>query len=172
MTPAPSIIPTVETERLILRAPRREDFDAYDAFYSDVRSIFVGGPRTRFENWFTFLALPGHWALMGFGYWMIELRETGQVIGSAGIIQHLDWPEPELGWQLFEGFEGHGYATEAAIAARKWAAAQGMAPLVSFVPIPNDRSAMLAQRIGCQHQGTWESPFGILNVWRHPQETA
>ena len=40
-------IPTLETDRLILRAPKAEDFEAYAAFCASPRSAGVGGPYNR-----------------------------------------------------------------------------------------------------------------------------
>lgn len=162
-----TLAPTLTTDRLTLRAPREGDFDAYAAFYGSERSRPVGGPQPRFESWIAFLALPGHWALRGYGYWMVEDR-AGALVGSVGIIKHDGWPAPELGWQIFEGFEGEGYATEAAISARDWAARQGMGELLSFVAPDNTRSLATAARLGAQKIGEADSPFGPVTVWLHP----
>ena len=38
----------------------------------------------------------GQWALRGYGMWAVEEIDGGRFIGSVGIFQPLDWPEPEL----------------------------------------------------------------------------
>ena len=48
--PLPSI-PTLETERLVLRAPGIGDFEPFAAFYASERSKFVGGPLDREGAW-------------------------------------------------------------------------------------------------------------------------
>jgi RimJ/RimL family protein N-acetyltransferase len=59
------------------------------------------------------------------------------------------FPEKELGWLLYEGFEGKGYATEAARAMRDWAFGPGgLASLVSYFDPENARSMAVAQRLG------------------------
>jgi RimJ/RimL family protein N-acetyltransferase len=60
------------------------------------------------------------WCLEGAGHWVIERRD-GITIGVTGISHPSYYPEPEMGWALYDGFEGQGYATEAASAARDWA---------------------------------------------------
>ena len=45
------MIPTLQTQRLILRAPRQGDFDTFAAFYAGPRASFVGGPLTRELAW-------------------------------------------------------------------------------------------------------------------------
>ncbi|MDO5704342.1 MAG: GNAT family N-acetyltransferase [Paracoccus sp. (in: a-proteobacteria)] len=163
-----TVTPTIETERLTLRQARIEDFEIHNEFYSSERSHFVGGPRDRLENWFTFLALPGHWVVRGYGYWMVDERSSGRLIGAVGIIKHDGWPAPELGWQLFSG-QGNGYAYEAATAARNWSATQGIKELISLISPDNARSISLAQRLGASKVGEGDSPFGPIAVWLHPK---
>ncbi|MDO5646961.1 GNAT family N-acetyltransferase [Paracoccus sp. (in: a-proteobacteria)] len=164
--------PTIHSERLTLRAVREDDFDIFAEFMADDRSSFVGGPRDRFESWILFIANPGHWAMRGYGYWMIEETASGRLLGTCGIIKHDGWPAPELGWQLFNGCEGHGYAREAAIAARDWAAAQGMDQLISFIAPDNTRSLALAAKLDAMQMGEGDSPFGPMTVWLHPKGNA
>jgi RimJ/RimL family protein N-acetyltransferase len=61
----------------------------------------------------------GHWPLRGYGMWACAMADSGSFVGSIGIFQPLDWPEPELAYSLDRPFWGHGFATEAAAAARK-----------------------------------------------------
>ena len=52
--------PELTTARLLLRPPRREDFDAYAAFMADERSArFVGGVQSRPVAWRGFISLAG-----------------------------------------------------------------------------------------------------------------
>ena len=61
------------------------------------------------------------------------------------------FPEKELGWMLYEGFEGQGYATEAATALRDWAFdTLGLESLVSYFHPENHRSMAVAKRLGGQ----------------------
>ncbi|MFC3118814.1 GNAT family N-acetyltransferase [Jhaorihella thermophila] len=118
MTPS---IPTLETPRLILRAPRAEDFPPFAEFYASDRASFVGGPLTPEGSWRMLAMEIGHWALKGFGRWIAETRDTGEPVGLIGLFAPEGWPEPEIGWDLFNGHEGRGYATEAALHARAYA---------------------------------------------------
>src|SRR6185436_8398192 len=80
------LIPTVETERLILREHRLSDFDAYAALWRDpVVTRFIGGrARSREESWVRFLRHAGMWHHIGFGFWAIEEKASGSLIGEAG----------------------------------------------------------------------------------------
>lgn len=63
---------------------------------------------------------------MGFGYWAIEERETGQFIGELGFANFRRdmtpslGDTPELGWALLSSHHRKGYATEALLAAIQW----------------------------------------------------
>ena len=47
---------------------------------------FIGGkPFTREEVWARILRYVGHWTLMGFGFWAIEEKATGDFIGEVGL---------------------------------------------------------------------------------------
>lgn len=164
-------VPVVRTERLILREPRVADLDAVAAFAASPRADFVGGPMTRFESWRNILMICGHWVTRGYGYWTVEEQATGRVVGRIGVHNHEEkWPEPELGWQVFDGFEGKGYAYEAAMAARAQAGRMGLGPLISLVAPENLRSRQLAQRMGA----VVEREITLLDkqvlMYRHPAE--
>ena len=110
-------VPVLQTARLTLREPRAADFSAMLAFNDSPRSRFVGGGRDRQWVWRGLLANIGLWALRGYGFFSVDTKQ-GDFIGRVGVIFHDGWDEPELGWHLYDGFEGQGYAAEAALAAR------------------------------------------------------
>ncbi|MFQ6547267.1 GNAT family N-acetyltransferase [Aestuariibius sp. 2305UL40-4] len=143
-------IPTLETDRLILRAPREADFAPFAAFYADgSASSSVGGPMEMREAWRRFTADMGHWAFKGFGWWTLD-DGTGP-IGTCGIHAPPSHEEPELGWLLFARGRGRGYATEAARAARDWwmESFQGGQPRLTSNILPgNTASEAVARRLG------------------------
>jgi len=145
-------IPTLETERLSLRAFREEDVIAFFELSQDLDVVRYVGERklpTRQEVWRAIAAWIGHWALRGYGQWAIEERESGQLIGRAGIINPADWPGPEVGYLLGRAWWGRGYATEAARAAMDWGFEQiGFAALLSLIDPDNHASIAVATRLG------------------------
>jgi RimJ/RimL family protein N-acetyltransferase len=142
-------IPTLTTERLILRPPVFADFAAMEALLTSPRSRYMGGPYNTFAAWGLFCHDVGSWQLFGHGALMIDLRETGECVGQVGINHGPLFPEKELGWLLYEGHEGRGYALEAARALRDWAfGARGLPTLVSYVDPANSRSIGVAERLG------------------------
>lgn len=170
MTALAPHIPVIETDRLILRGPRESDWDAMAAFGLSERSKWVGGPLTAYQSWGALLAGIGHWVLRGYGMWMLEHRETGRTAGRVGMIFNAGWDEPELGWHIYDGFEGQGLAHEAAQAARDFAAReQGLDGVISYINPANTRSVRLAERLGAVHErdGTLMEVHQV-RVYRHP----
>ena len=163
-------IPTLETERLILRAPAEKDFAAEAAFYASDASSFVGGPKRPDETWRMLCALVGHWAFRGFGLWAVEHKPTGAYLGKVGLWFPANWPEREVGWSLVPGAWGHGYATEAALAARAHAYdTLGWDTAISVIDPENTASQAVARRLGAAFETTHEHPvYGTLHIWRHP----
>ncbi|QBY01542.1 N-acetyltransferase [Rhodophyticola sp. CCM32] len=174
MTAAGIHIPTLATERLTLRAPRRSDFEAYAAFRGSDRASFVGGPNTRIDAWQQFCALTGQWVLLGYGRWIMADKDSDQPLGVVGLHHPVEWPEPEIAWSVFADGEGRGLAFEAARASRAFAyGTLGWTTLVSCVDPENTRSLALAKRLGCTPDGAFQhDAFGTLPIWRHPAAEA
>lgn len=162
-------IPTLETERLILRAPAAADFDAVAQFYASDRAKFVGGPATAAQSWRTLASEIGHWALRGYGRWSVEEASSGKLCGIIGLWNPHGWPEAEIGWDLMAGFEGNGYATEAALAARSYAYdVLGRDTIISLVAPENNGSRNVAKRMGATFEAMFQhEKFGALEIWRH-----
>ena len=124
----PSEIPILETPRLRLRGHRVDDFDACCALWADPEVVrhTTGKPQTREEVWARLLRYIGHWELLGYGFWALEEKASGNFIGEVGFADFkrtLDPPlgdTPEIGWVLVPGAHGKGYATEAVRAAIVW----------------------------------------------------
>lgn len=168
----PLPIPVLTTERLILREPRESDFAAMLAFNDSARSGFVGGGRDRQWVWRGLLANIGHWAMRGYGFYSVDTK-AGDFIGRVGVIYHDGWEEPELAWHLYDGFEGHGYAMEAALAARAdYHARITRQPPISYIDVTNTRSEALALRLGAVLEKTLNDEQGHDHVYRHPAPEA
>ncbi len=121
-------IPTIETERLVLRPYRRDDFERYAVLFADgAVTRFIGGvPFSREQAWTRFLRQVGMWHYFGFGFFAVEEKGHG-FIGEAGfhdlhrVISPTLEGTMETGWALSPHAHGRGYATEAVGAALGWA---------------------------------------------------
>ncbi len=111
----------------------------------------------------------------GFGLWALELRESGQFVGFAGLaVPEFDvhfMPAVEVGWRLARSAWGNGYATEAGRAALEfgfeWA---GLSEIVSFTTAANLRSRAVMERLGMTHDSADDFEHPALPSG-HPQRT-
>ena len=143
-------IPTLETERLILRAYDEDtDFDRLAEFFASDRSKYFGGPIGRGDAWRMAAQNAGHWVLRGYGYWAVEEKFSGDFCGLVGLYNPEDWPEAELAWLLTADKEGKGIAFEAARRARTYTyGVLGWKTLTSCIEPENAPSIRLAARLG------------------------
>lgn len=163
-------IPRLNTERLILRPPVVADFPAYEALWASGRSAYMGGPYDTFGAWGLFCHDVACWTLFGHGALMIELVDGGECVGQIGINHGPLFAEKEMGWLLYPGHEGKGYAAEAARAMRDWAfTAGGLDTLVSYVDPANARSIAVAERLGAVRDPDAPRPDPEDLVYRHPR---
>ena len=59
--------------------------------------------------------LAGVWTIRGYGYWAVELKETGELIGRVGAWFPIWYPEIEVGWLIARELWGRGFASEAGV---------------------------------------------------------
>jgi RimJ/RimL family protein N-acetyltransferase len=102
-------------------------------------------------------AQEGWWA------WVVIRRDTGQCVGSVGLGGP---PDAEgavvMGYATYPGFEGHGFATEAAQGLLQWALQQpGVKRVAATIPPWNEQSVRIAEKIGMQRVGAmWDEEVG------------
>lgn len=160
--------PTLETERLVLRPMRIDDWPDYRDLMMSERARFMGGPHTQETAWGMFCHDVAQWPLMDHGALMIEDNSSGACLGQVGINHGPLFPEHELGWLVYEAAEGRGYAFEAASAFRDWARDVRRLPsLVSYMDADNRRSASLAERLGAALDPRAPRPDPKDLVYRH-----
>jgi RimJ/RimL family protein N-acetyltransferase len=148
-TSRPRALPTLDTERLTLRAPRREDAKAIATLANDLRIA---------EN---LLRLPHPYGLAdaerfiasanaGEGETEFLITRGTTVLGACGVGSR-DGEQPEIGYWLGVAFWGRGYATEAARALIDHAFADlGYDALVAGARVSNPASRRVLQKCGFQ----------------------
>lgn len=160
------------TQRLILRKPIASDLEPFTAFATSDRAGFVGGGADKDEGHaFRMLgAITGHWELRGYGLFIACERESGRPVASVGPWCPAGWPEPEIGWSVWdERDEGKGYACEAAEAVIAHVFRDlGWTTTVSYIDPDNARSIALAERLGAAPDPGAARPHKGDLVYRHP----
>ena len=164
-------IPTLTTDRLRLRAFRASDLDAYAAMQANpevMRYLITGRPSPPVEVWRTMATFLGQWALRGYGMWACEKVNGSAFIGSVGVFQPLDWPEPEIAYSLDRPFWRQGFATEAAAAVREWLFEHFRLPrAASFIRPDNHASKRVAERLGAVYERLFELRGSTYEYWVH-----
>jgi len=160
----------LETERLILRIFRLEDFSYIHEYYSDPECAKYTSrrPLDEGESWKSMAALVGHWRLHNYGSYALEEKSLQRVIGIAGLDYPIDWPEPEIQWGLVRQFWGKGYACEAARAVKKMA--DEYLPdlsLISLIHPENHNSSNLAKSLGAVFEKDYFFRNDTWHIYRH-----
>lgn len=156
---SPSIAPVLETERLTLRGHRLDDFPDCAAMWADPAVVrHIGGkPLPAEDVWAKLLRNVGHWALLGFGYWVVRERETGRFVGEVGLMEARREVTPSLvgapehGWALASWAHGRGFATEAVRATLAWVEAS-LGPRRTVCLIDPDNTASIHVAVKCGYR--------------------
>ncbi len=167
----PLVPESIETPRLILRQFRDSDWSGLLDYLSDpvaVRFTFVEplaeeGAKAVIES------IADHWQRLGYGPYAVEVKATGQCIGTVGFFYPSHWPEPEIKWALARKFWGQGYAKEAAQAVKvTGAACLPNLKLISFIHGENKASISLAKAMGATFERTMPFRGGQeWHIYRH-----
>jgi ribosomal-protein-alanine N-acetyltransferase len=166
------MIPTLETDRLILREPRREDFPVYEAFFDDaVASAAYGGPLSSGQAWRVLATDLGHWALRGYGRWAGTVKQSGEMIGGCGLWWPEAYPRSELTWWIIPSARKKGYAKEASLAAIKFGYETLGWPLVeTHMNDENEPARRLVEALGGKVIGREAFPDGLTrNIYGLPE---
>jgi RimJ/RimL family protein N-acetyltransferase len=152
-------IPVLETDRLLLRKWRSDDFEPFALMCADeeIMRYLRGRTFNRLEAWNHMAALIGHWELLGYGHWAVEEKASGEFAGRIGFMNPADWPGFELGWILARKFWGKGYATEGARHALQYAFDElDKGHVISLIHPENKASIRVAERLGEKLEGKTE----------------
>jgi RimJ/RimL family protein N-acetyltransferase len=147
----------IETPRLILRMFEEEDFDRLYEINRDPETFRFSerGPLTTEEAWVRLLRNIGHWIVKGYGLFAVQERQSGQLIGEAGLADfrrqlgaRFDGA-PEATWTIAPSVQGQGYATEAMNGVLKWAKdSLDVRRTVCLIHSSNEPSLKVAEKLG------------------------
>jgi RimJ/RimL family protein N-acetyltransferase len=177
VTLAPPNDPAIETERLILRRWRESDIEPNTAMLADpatARFITSDGKAVTdpFVGWRNAAIMAGHWALHGFGIFVVEEKQTGRYVGRVGPWSPAGWPGFEVGWGIARDFRGKGYAVEAARASIDWAFARfDLDRIIHCIDRENVASQAVARRLGANIEGEFDLFGHVADIWATRPET-
>jgi RimJ/RimL family protein N-acetyltransferase len=145
-------IPTLQTERLLLRPFRSADFEAYAEMNANPDVMrYIDAAQDREAAFRSFCANIGHWEVRGYGPWAMEERATGRLVGRAGLLFWETKPGLEVGYAVHPSAWGKGYATEAAARSLRHAhQALGARGVLSVIHPENAASIRVAEKLGAR----------------------
>jgi RimJ/RimL family protein N-acetyltransferase len=142
----------IETERLILRVHEPRDRAALEAIFGDADVMADLAPVKDAEGTAATLAKHDAFRGEGLGFWVVERREDGAVVGFCGL-KRGDAHNPiegevEAGWIIGKPYWRQGYAFEAMEAAIAWGWVNTDAPrIVAITSAVNVKSQNLMERL-------------------------
>lgn len=171
---APMMDKNLSTARLILRQIEERDVPDIAKMNADPDvMLFIGDGATKTdeENWRFCAVLLGHWALRGYGMYVMEEKSTGAFAGLVGLHYPPSYPSAELGWRLPRHQWGKGYAEEAASVVRDHAFERGMSEILHLIQEKNTRSVDLAKKLGAEfsHRAIIDGDDECIFVTKNPR---
>jgi len=172
--------PTLETERLLLRAWRKDDRETYFSILQQpaVFRHFGPEPMGMEECWRRLMAAVGGWQLNGFGGWAVERKSDGKLLGMTALftawrdLEPEFGNEPEMGWIFATEAHGKGIAGEACRAVLEWAEETlEPTPIWAIIAPANEPSMKLAERLGFERVGDTHYNEDPTVVLRRPAWT-
>lgn len=147
-------MPTIVTDRLILRPQVITDFSAWYPMYADPKLMNAPG-FTPEEGWNRLLRNVGHWATFGYGIFAILRKSDGAFLGETGLANfHRGIDEnfgkyAEASWVVSQAAQHQGIAKEAATAAHTWfVSAFSPAKTICLIAKDNVASINVAEHVG------------------------
>jgi [ribosomal protein S5]-alanine N-acetyltransferase len=148
-------IPTLITTQVTLRPWTLADVEPLFAILQeeDILSYF---PRTtpppidRVERYIRYHL--GQWQERGYGHWAVAEKASGRLMGWTGLEYLPETQETEVAYLLSHTFWGHGYATEAALAAVEYGFGPvGLAEIIGLVHPENIASRRVLEKCGLEY---------------------
>lgn len=142
----------LETKRMKVRETTPRDVDEFYRIYSDpsitryMENLF---PDREQEMEYIKAYVEQIYEFYGFGLWTVLHKESGYVIGRAGLNVREGYEIPELGFVIDAGYQGQGYAFEVCNAILKYAGEKlEFQAVQAFVDENNQCSIHLLEKLG------------------------
>ena len=158
----------LETERCVVRELTLNDLDALFELYGDgeidkyTDSLYPYEEEKEFQRAY----IENMYRYFGYGLWLVFSKDTGKLIGRAGL-EHREYNgeiELELGYIIGTAYQGKGYATEVAEAIVAYAKENtGFERINTLIEEGNIPSENLSKKLGFSHVEDFESDGKIMH---------
>lgn len=147
----------LETERCVIREITVADVDAlYEIYKEPSITKFMEDlyPTKEQEISYTRDYIKNVYGFYGYGMWIVEKKDTGEIIGRAGVEQHENEECVEMGFVIARPFQRQGYAYEVCSAILRYAKEElEVSKICCLVKEGNTASLGLCKKLGFQHIG-------------------
>lgn len=140
----------LETERCMLRETWIPDLDSFYEIYSDpsitmyMEDLMERSEEEKYtENYRDLI-----YEIYGHGIWTVVLKETGEIIGRAGLDERAGYDRPELGFVIGTKWQRKGFAEEVCRGILKWASENDIDEVMSITEPENIASVNLLRKLG------------------------
>lgn len=158
----------LETERCVVRELTLDDMDELFKLYEDGEIDKYTDPLYPYEEEKEFQRayIENMYRYFGYGLWLVFSKETGELIGRAGL-EHREYHEEielELGYIIGTKYQGQGFATEVCEAILEYAKENtGFERINALIEEGNIASENLAKKLGFAHVEDFELNEKIMH---------
>jgi ribosomal-protein-alanine N-acetyltransferase len=162
-------IPTVTTERLVLRCFTENDAEPLHAILREpgILQYFPNPNSPPLEGVQRLIAHHiKEWSERGYSWWGVTPRDGGPVIGWSGLGYLPETDETEVAYLLAKPHWGRGLATEAARASLEWGYAnKAFDRIIGLTHIDNVASQNVLLKLGMEYEGDY--PYFGMTLRRY-----
>ncbi len=165
----------LETSRLYFRKFDPRDLEPMARIFSDPDVMkYLGGKTRSLEQTCDYIVwvIMKDWIEHGFGWWALEHKETGKLMGYCGL-RHIDGaPEVDVGYCLAREYWGQGFATEAVrVSLRYGFEALKLDRIFGVVAPENTASRRVLEKVGMKYEKMasycdWEHELAYYAITR------
>ena len=158
----------LETERCVVRELSLDDLDGLFELYADdgmdayTESLYPYEEEKEFQRAY----IENMYRYFGYGMWLVFEKETGNLIGRAGL-EHREYNEVielELGYLIGRKYQGKGYATEVCKAILTYAKENaGFDRINTLIQEENKVSIALSKKLGFEQKESYEVDGKIMH---------
>ncbi len=156
----------LETERCLLRETWIPDLDSFYEIYSDAsvteytEDLMERSEEEKYtENYRDLI-----YEIYGHGIWTVILKETGEIIGRAGLDERAGYDRPELGFVIGCKWQRKGYAEEVCRGILKWASENDIDEVMSITDPRNIPSVSLLNKLGFSEESEFDDTKKIWAI--------
>lgn len=158
----------LETERCIVRELCLDDLDGLFELYADDGMDDYTEPLFEYEEEKTYqdAYINNMYRFFGYGMWLVFQKETGKLIGRAGLEHREIYGETELelGYLIGKKYQGQGYATEVCEAILEYAKENtNFEHINCVVQNGNNASIHMAQKLGFEYREDYDLDGKIMH---------